>query len=223
MLPRADVEAGRAAALVALAREQPHLFAPGQEKTTGTKRNNRSSPLKPGSGGGNDGEEGDRDRDRDRDRDGDGDGDGKVEGDKTGSGDDGLLAPGATNLGLLSRQHIAALPAVRAVVESNELFDLAEALLECAAAEDEEGGQKERKEEEAAEGEEEEEVNQNTSGVEGEARSSSSSGGLPPSSPSSSSGGAEGAQQILCGQTVSGRGTPRICIEFKVQGSGFRV
>jgi len=47
---------------------------------------------------------------------------------------EGILAPDATRLGLLSRQDIAASPEVRAVVESNALFDLVEALFDGARA-----------------------------------------------------------------------------------------
>ena len=88
ILPREAVEKGRVAALAALAREAPHLFA---EDGGGRKKH--------------------------------------------------TLVPGAANLGLLSRQHIAALPEVRAVVESDELFDLAEALLEGDLANKEVGGE----------------------------------------------------------------------------------
>ena len=48
--------------------------------------------------------------------------------------DEGILAPGTTRLGLLSRQDVAASPEVRAVVESNALFDLVEALFDGARA-----------------------------------------------------------------------------------------
>mmetsp|Transcript_4482 Transcript_4482/g.10965 ORF Transcript_4482/g.10965 Transcript_4482/m.10965 type:complete len:315 (+) Transcript_4482:215-1159(+) len=100
MLPRADVEAARAAALAALAAERPHLFA-----------------AEAGSGNGNDSN---------------GNG-GTTSGDGSSPPPplNGLLVPGASNLGLLSRQHIAAMPEVRAVVEADALFDLAEALLDC--------------------------------------------------------------------------------------------
>jgi hypothetical protein len=79
LLPRGGVQAARNAALAALTREVPHLFAapaPGPEGVA-----------------------------------------------------DGRLVPGAANLGLLSRQNIANMPEVRAVLECDELFDVAEALL----------------------------------------------------------------------------------------------
>ena len=47
---------------------------------------------------------------------------------------EGILAPDATRLSLLSRQDIATSPEVRAVVESNALFDLVEALFDGARA-----------------------------------------------------------------------------------------
>jgi hypothetical protein len=46
----------------------------------------------------------------------------------------GVAAPGAAGLGLLSRQHISALPRVAAVLESPVLFDVASALLHVPAA-----------------------------------------------------------------------------------------
>lgn len=46
-------------------------------------------------------------------------------------GGGGVLREGAADLGLLSRQHVAALPAIRAVTESDALFDLAEGVLQC--------------------------------------------------------------------------------------------
>jgi hypothetical protein len=146
ILPRADVERGRTAALAVLAKEQPHLFVSRnsnekKEKEVMKKSSSASSPSS--SSPSLDQEDAAASASA-------------ASAAAAAAADGGLLVPGAANLGLLSRQHIAALPEVRAVVESPELFDLAEALLECAAADEEE--------DEEGEGEEEEEEDSSSSG-----------------------------------------------------------